>query len=191
MLYLLHGAGDNERGWSTIGRANVIMDNLLAEEKAVPMIIVMPDGHASRAEGVENPFEKDMITDIIPYVEKHYRVYTDSEHRALAGLSMGGFQTLDIGIKHLDMFDWLGLFSSAVRDTFEDTHGALLFGANDNLRLFWIAIGKTDFLYERNMQLLKLLKKRNVRYSYRESEGGHEWKNWRLYLYEFIPLLFK
>lgn len=190
VLYLLHGAGDNERGWSTIGRANVILDNLIAEKKAVPMIIVMPDGHAPRVEGVENPFGEDLIKDIIPFVEKYYRVKKASEFRAIAGLSMGGFQTLDVGVSHMDLFSWIGVFSGGVSETYEKTHGEFLDSANQKLELFWVAIGKADFLWERNERLLKLLKDKGVRHTSTASEGGHTWKNWRAYLHEFAQLLF-
>jgi enterochelin esterase-like enzyme len=191
VFYLLHGAGDNERGWSTIGRANVILDNLIAEEKAVPMIIVMPDGHAPMTEGEDNPFHKDLIEEVIPYVEANYRTKTGSENRALAGLSMGGFQTLDIGISRQDLFGWIGVFSAGIRDSYEKTHGPFLDTANKNLRLFWIGIGKTDFLGQSNENLLQLLKKKNVKHTFRLSEGGHTWKNWRHYLHEFLQMIFR
>jgi enterochelin esterase-like enzyme len=191
VFYLLHGGGDNERGWSTIGRANVILDNLIAEEKAVPMIIVMPDGHAPAAKGVDNPFQSDLIENIIPYVEAKYRIKTGSENRALAGLSMGGFQTLEIGISRQDLFGWIGVFSGGIRDSYEQTYGPFLDTANQKLRLFWIGIGKTDFLWERNENLLKLLEKRGVKHTFHLSEGGHTWKNWRHYLHEFLQLIFK
>jgi enterochelin esterase-like enzyme len=191
VLYLLHGAGDNERGWSTIGRAGVILDNLIAEKKAVPMIVVMPDGHAPQVEGIENAFHEDLINDIIPYVEANYRIKKDAGNRALAGLSMGGFQTLDIGISHQDIFNWIGVFSGGINDTYEQTHGTFLDSANTNLDLFWIGIGRTDFLWERNENLLKLLNEKKVKHTFRQSEGGHTWKNWRAYLHEFTQLLFK
>jgi enterochelin esterase-like enzyme len=191
VIYLLHGAGDNERGWSTIGRSNVILDNLIAEEKAVPMIIVMPDGHAPATEGLDNPFQKDLIEEIIPYIEAKYRAKTGSENRALAGLSMGGFQTLDIGIRRQDLFGWIGVFSGGIRDSYEQTHSAFLDTANKKLKLFWIGIGKTDFLWERNENLLKLLKKKGVEHTFHLSEGGHTWKNWRHYLFEFLQSIFK
>lgn len=191
VFYLLHGAGDNERGWSTIGRANVILDNLIAEGKAIPMIIVMPDGHAPATEGVDNPFHEDLVEEIIPYVEAKYRTKTGPENRALAGLSMGGFQTLDIGISHQDLFDWIGVFSAGIRDTYEQTHGPFLDSANEKLKLFWIGIGKTDFLGQSNENLLQLLERKNVKHTFRLSEGGHTWKNWRHYLHDFLPLIFK
>jgi enterochelin esterase family protein len=191
VFYLLHGAGDNERGWSTISRANAILDNLIAEKKAVPMIIVMPDGHAPRTEGEDNPFHKDLIEEVIPYVEAKYRTKTGPANRALAGLSMGGFQTLDIGISRQDLFGRIGVFSAGIRESYEQTHGPFLDTANKNLYLFWIGIGKTDFLMERNENLLQLLEKKNVKHTFRLSEGGHTWKNWRHYLHEFLQLIFK
>ncbi len=191
VFYLLHGMGDNERGWSTIGRANIILDNLIAEKKAVPMIIVMPDGHAPLTEGISNAFKEDLVNDIIPFVEANYRVKANAENRALAGLSMGGFQTLDIGISRQDLFGWIGVFSGGINDTYKDTHGAFLDSANKNLKLFWIGIGKTDFLFERNENLLNLLREKKVKHTFRLSEGGHTWKNWRHYLHEFAQLLFK
>jgi enterochelin esterase-like enzyme len=189
VLYLLHGAGDNERGWSTIGRANVILDNLIAEKNAVPMIVVMPDGHAPRVEGVENPFGEDLVKDIIPFVENSYRVRKGSRFRALSGLSMGGFQTLDIGIRHSDLFNWIGVFSAGINESYEKTHGEFLDSVNEKLELFWVAIGKTDFLWERNERLLKLLQAKGVRHTSVTSEGGHTWKNWRSYLHEFTQLI--
>lgn len=191
VLYLLHGAGDNERGWSTIGRANVILDNLIAEKKAVPMIVVMPDGHAPRVEGIENPFGEDLIKDIIPFIEYNYRIEKSSHFRALAGLSMGGFQTLDIGIRHSDFFNWIGVFSGGINESYEKTHGGFLGSANEKFELFWVAIGKIDFLWERNERLLKLLQAKGVRHTSVTSEGGHTWKNWRAYLHEFAQLLFR
>jgi enterochelin esterase-like enzyme len=191
VLYLLHGAGDNERGWTTIGRAGVILDNLIAGEKARPMIVVMPDGHAPQREGIENAFREDLLKDIIPYVEARYRIKPGPEGRALAGLSMGGFQTLDIGVARQDLFGWIGVFSGGIREGYEKTHGTFLDSANDHLRLFWIGIGKTDFLRERNENLLNLLRQKKVEHTFRLSEGGHTWKNWRAYLYEFAQLLFK
>jgi enterochelin esterase-like enzyme len=191
VFYLLHGAGDNERGWSTIGRANVILDNLIAAEKAVPMIIVMPDGHAPTTEGVDNPFHKDLVEEVIPYVESTYRTKKGPENRALAGLSMGGFQTLDIGISRQDLFGWIGVFSAGIRDSYEQTLGEFLDTANKKLRLFWIGIGKTDFLFERNENLLQLLREKDVEHTFRLSDGGHTWKNWRHYLHEFLQLIFR
>lgn len=201
VLYLLHGAGDTETGWIVEGRTNLIMDNLFAENKAVPMIIVMPLGHPFPAGMTRSAddrlkrltaFEQDLMGDIIPYVEEHYRVRSDSKNRALAGLSMGGGQTLYAGVKHLDKFAWLGVFSAGIfYESYEDTHGSYLDTANDRLELFWIGCGKDDFLMERNNAMLALLEKKKVKHVYVPSEGGHTWKNWRDYLHEFAQLLFR
>ena len=142
-------------------------------------------------EGVENSFGEDLVKDIIPFVEYNYRVRKGSPFRALAGLSMGGFQTLDIGIRHSDLFNWIGVFSGGINESYEKTHEEFLDLANEKLELFWVAIGKTDFLWERNERLLKLLQAEGVRHTSVTSEGGHTWKNWRSYLHEFVQLLFQ
>jgi len=200
VLYLLHGGGDTDAGWTEVGRANFILDNLLAEKKAKPMIIVMPDGHpikdpAQRSRSLE-VFSKDLIGDVLPLIEKKYRTAPGRENRALAGLSMGGMQTLEVGLSNVDKFSYLGVFSAGVRDPaeFEKAHGDVLSDAkktNQDLRLFWVAIGKTDFLYKNNQTLLASLDAHNVRHVYRESDGGHVWWNWRIYLSEFAPQLFR
>jgi len=195
VLYLLHGAGDDERGWSAVGRAHTILDNLIAEGKAVPMLVVTPWGYGdaplpSRGEVVP-AFERDLLENIIPFVEETYRVHTDSNNRAMAGLSMGGRETVTIGIKHLDMFDWLGVFSSGIRDDYEKTYGGYLDSANEKLSLFWLACGKRDFLFNSYQALLELLEAKEVKHVAVISEGGHTWQNWRSYLHEFAQLLFK
>jgi enterochelin esterase family protein len=137
VLYLLHGSGDEDDGWQIVGRANAIADNLIASGHAKPMLIVMPNGTYPRGEGHENDFETDLLQEIVPLVEKHYRVAAGAANRALAGLSMGGFQTLNVGVKHMDQFAWLGVFSAGVRDDYAASHGAFLDKANDQLSLFW------------------------------------------------------
>lgn len=195
VLYLLHGAGDDERGWSAVGRAHTILDNLIAEGKAVPMLVVMPWGYGNALltsrENVVPEFERDLLENIIPFVEKNYRAHTDSGSRAMAGLSMGGRETVTIGVKHLDVFDWLGVFSSGIRDDYEKTHGAYLDSANDKLKLFWLACGKRDFLFNSYETLVELLEAKNVKHVAVVSEGGHTWQNWRSYLHEFAQLLFQ
>ena len=208
VLYLLHGGGGTEVRWLQEGRANLILDNLIAEGKAVPMVVVMPLVHpfpvttstsigARRSIGERlkrlGAFDEDLVSDIIPYVEKHYRVERGSKKRALAGLSMGGGQTLHSGIKHLDTFDWLGVFSSGIRQElqYEETHGSYLDAANDELELFWIACGEDDFLIEWNNMMLALLERRGVGHTYVPSKGGHTYENWRAYLHEFPQLLFR
>ncbi|MBN1126889.1 MAG: hypothetical protein JXA82_17945 [Sedimentisphaerales bacterium] len=189
VLYLLHGSGDNEQGWTIVGRANFIADNLLAEGKAKPMLIVMPFGHVSNENGYS--FEKDLLDHVIPTVESNYRIAPGSENRALAGLSMGGFQTLDIGFSHPDKFAWLGVFSAGARGNFAQGHTAGLKQANERFRLLWIGIGKDDFLFESNENLLKILKENEVKHISRITEGNHSWRIWRKYLHEFLPLLFE
>lgn len=208
VLYLLHGGGGTEIRWLQEGRANLILDNLISEGKIVPMIVVMPLAHpfpvtASTSSGGRpsiderlkrlGAFDEDLVGDIIPYVEEHYRVKRESKNRALAGLSMGGGQTLHSGLKHLDTFAWLGVFSSGIRQElrFEETHGSFLKVANDKLKLFWIACGKDDFLVEWNNAMLALLEQTGVRHTYVPSEGGHTYENWRSYLHEFAQLLFR
>ena len=208
VLYLLHGGGGTDIRWLQEGRANVILDNLIAEGKIVPMIVVIPLVHpfpvtSSSRTGGRPPieerlrrlgaFDEDLVGDIIPYVERHYRVKRESMNRALAGLSMGGGQTLHSGLKHLDTFAWLGVFSSGIREElrFGETHGSFLEMANEKLKLFWIACGKEDFLIEWNNAMLALLEQTGVKHTYVSSEGGHTYENWRAYLHEFTQLLFR
>ena len=168
------------------------LDNLIAEQAAVPMIVVMPNGSYPRgAGGVANAFERDIMETIIPAVERNYRVDANAMNRAMAGLSMGAGHTLDIGVKHIDMFAWLGVFSNGVNDSYENTHGQYLDQANNRLRLFWLAIGKDDSLISRYNSLTALLDKKGVKYQSKISDGGHTWSNWRHYLSEMTPLLFK
>jgi enterochelin esterase family protein len=191
VLYLLHGSGDLDDGWMVIGRANLIADNLLAAGKAKSMLIVMPNGTYPHEAGHENDFETDLLQEIFPLVEKQYRVAGGAKNRALAGLSMGGFQTLDVGVKHMDQFAWLGVFSAGVRDNYAETHGQFLDKANEQLALFWTGIGEDDFLLPNEKKLEDLLNERHVKFSPHLSKGGHAWNNWRHYLHDFLPLLFQ
>ena len=196
VLYLLHGSGDAENGWTWVGRANLIADNLLAERKARPAIIVMPFGHvftASGAPGPSNAFAQDLLKDVIPLVERHYRVAANRENRAIAGLSMGGNQSLTIGLGHLEVFGWVGAFSSAVRDP-EKVLSAVLAdpdGANKKLRLLWIGCGRQDSLFQPNEKFVQVLKDRNINHLLHYTDGGHTWRLWRYYLAELMPLLFQ
>lgn len=203
VLYLLHGGGDDETGWVKKGAADVILDNLSADKKAVPMIVVMPNGRVVKpGEKPANPFAgfdafgKDLLEDVIPFVEKTYPVKADRDHRALAGLSMGGLQTLDIGLTHLDTFAAIGVFSSGWFPDrlvkFEKDNQALLKDPETNrkLTLFWIANGKPDIAYKNNQAMLELFDKYKLRYEYREGKGGHDWASWKNHLYAFAPLLF-
>ena len=201
VLYLLHGSGDTDREWTSYGRANLIADNLIADGKLKPLVIVMTDGHpadpnnpALRARNTEL-FAKDLLESVIPFVEKKYRIEARRERRALAGLSMGGAQTLATGLKALDRFSALGVFSMGLRgESFEDEHRAVLEDAaatNQRLRLFWIACGKDDFLWEPAVRLHETLEKRGIRHVWKPTAGAHTWVVWRRYLSEFLPLLFQ
>jgi len=203
VLYLLHGSGDTDAEWSTVGRAGMISDNLFMDGRLRPMIIVMPDGHAvksgdreARARNTEL-FEADLMGDIIPLVEKTYRVNPGRDSRAIAGLSMGGAQSLNISLRHLDKFAYIGVFSSGIfgsTEAFQKEHAAVLAkGAewNKQIRLFWVGIGKDDFLLEANKNMLDTLKQAGIQTDFRETPGGHTWKNWRVYLRDFLPRLFR
>jgi enterochelin esterase family protein len=205
VLYLLHGAGDNDQSWLMAGRANFIFDNLIASGKAKPMIVVMPAGHTPGAApvGVVSPpgpdaFARDLMTDVVPYVEGNYRTLPERENRAIAGLSMGGQQTLNIGLTSLDKFSHIGVFSSGWfgqdgAANFARNNQALLADPklDDRIRLFWFATGKDDFVLPSTKASLAMLDEHKVRYSFKQTEGGHAWPNWRAYLNEFAPLLFR
>ena len=219
VLYLLHGIGGDENAWSELGRAAQILDNLIAQGKAEPMLVVMTNGNISQeacpgetSEGfrvptmmlpktMEGSFET-AFPDVVKFVEKTYRVKKDKAHRAIAGLSMGGFHSLFISINNPDTFDYVGLFSAAVDQQQNTANGGfpnIYADRNqkiDNLfskhpKLFWIGIGKTDFLFKNNNDLRAYLDCKQHKYTYLETEGGHIWRNWRIYLSEFVPLLFK
>lgn len=214
VFYLLHGASDSDDSWSSVGRAGFIIDNLIAAKKARPMLVVMPAGHTSafRSGGPRlavDEFAQDFTTDIMPYIEKNYRVSTDRKSRALAGLSMGGGQTLNIGIPNLEKFGYLGVYSSGVfgitgsdragatnapiGPTFEEQHKAKLDDAKlkQGLKLFWFATGKDDFLVATSRATVEMFKKHGFNLVYKETEGAHTWINWREYLNEFAPQLFQ
>ena len=218
VLYLLHGIGGDENAWSELGRAAQILDNLIAQGKAEPMLVVMTNGNISQeacpgetSEGFKVPtmmLPKTMegsfetaFPDVVNFIEKTYRVKKDKAHRAIAGLSMGGFHSLFISINNPDTFDYVGLFSAAVDQQQNGQGGFPNIYADrnqkiDNLfskhpKLFWIGIGKTDFLIKNNNDLRAYLDSKSHPYTYLETEGGHIWRNWRIYLSEFGPLLFK
>ncbi len=218
VLYLLHGIGGDENAWSELGRAAQIMDNLIAQGKAEPMLVVMTNGNISQeacpgetSEGfrvptmmlpktMEGSFET-AFPDVVKFVEKTYRVKKDKAHRAIAGLSMGGCHSLFISINYPDLFDYVGLFSAAVDRQQNNQEGYPNIYADRNQKidrlfskhpkLFWMGIGKTDFLIQSNNDLRAYLDSKNHKYTYLETEGGHIWRNWRIYLSEFTPLLFK
>lgn len=209
IFYLLHGAFDSDDSWSSVGRAGFILDNLIAAGKAKPMVVVMPHGHTGPFRfgmPLSGEFEPEFVTDIMPQMEKRYRVHTDRRNRAIAGLSMGGAHTLNIGIPHLDKFAYLGVFSSGIfgiaggmggnqpqGPTFEETQRAVLDDAKlkQGLKLFWFATGKDDFLVQTSRATVEMFKKHQFDVVYKETEGAHTWDNWRAYLHEFVPQLFQ
>jgi enterochelin esterase-like enzyme len=204
VLYLLHGAGGNENNWITVGRANLILDNLIADAQAKPMVIVMPLARAEQSDNVgprktvadRNAFEKDLLGDIIPMIEKTYRVSNQPDQRALAGLSAGGAATLSIGLRHPEMFHWIVAMSSAigvlggnVEQQFSDVLAdpAKL---NKNLHLLWISCGTEDTLFASNQQFVKLLTGRGIKNHFRTEPGAHWFRVWRKDLHEVAPMLF-
>jgi len=208
IFYLLHGAFDSDDSWSSVGRAGFILDNLIAAGKAKPMVMVMPHGHTGPfrfGTAFNDEFEREFATDIMPQMEKRYRVHTDRPHRALAGLSMGGAQTLNIGIPSLEKFAYLGVYSSGIfgivggpggspsGPSFEEKYKDILDDAKlkDGLKLFWFATGKDDFLVETSRATVAMFKKHQFNVIYKETEGAHTWTNWREYLNEFAPMLFQ
>jgi len=181
-----------------VGRANVIVDNLLAKGKAKPLIIVMPYGHTPsappemRSIGRYEAFEKDLVQDVIGFVEKSYRVRVGQKDRAVAGLSMGGGQSLTVGLGNLKTFGWVGAFSSAIpKDEKLEELLAEPKSINDKLDLLWIGCGRKDFLFEANQKFLERLKAGSIEHVAHITDGAHEWRIWRRYLNEFVPLLFK
>jgi enterochelin esterase-like enzyme len=208
VLYLLHGNGEAQNGWVMNGRANIILDNLIADKKAQPMIVVMPQGHALQGANVgplvrlpgetdmfSKRFAPDLLQDVIPLVERSYRVYTDADHRAIAGLSMGGGQALLIGLINTHLFHYILGYSAAVGGPFMNAEAefkeALAKPGALNFRLLWVGCGKQDFLYQANRQFVDLLKNRGVNVLYHETEGSHVWSIWRRYLNETAPMLFQ
>ncbi|UUF13833.1 MULTISPECIES: alpha/beta hydrolase-fold protein [Flavobacterium] len=202
VLYLLHGGGEDQTGWASQGKANLILDNLIAENKAKPMLIVMLDGNVAGSAGFnENAlkaFENELKTEAIPFVESNFKAAKDPKNRALAGLSMGGLQTLYAGIKNSDMFSSIGVFSSGwwANNTalsepqyeFMKNNAATI---NSNIRELWISMGgKEDIAYENCKIMMKKFDEMGVKYKYSEYPGGHTWPVWRHDLFQFAPLLF-
>jgi enterochelin esterase family protein len=191
VLYLIHGGAETDNHWISFGKANFILDNLLAEGKIKPMIVVMPNGSIP-----DQVFTKDLLTDVIPYVESKYRVKTGKSNRALAGLSMGGLETLNTGIPNSQMFGYLGVLSSgwfpqdlAEKEKMVQKYAKEL---NENVKLFWISQGgKEDITWENCQNMLKVFDKYGIKYQYSEMPGGHSVYVWRYDLLHFAPLLFK
>lgn len=216
VLYLLHGAGGDENAWSELGRAIQILDNLIAQGKAEPMIVVMPNGNGAQEavpgeypnsmykpsfanpKTMEGSFEK-AFPDLMKYVESHYRTINDKNHRAIAGLSMGGFHSLYISANNPDLFGYVGLFSAAINRQakgentyiYENLEAKLAKQFSNAPKLYFIGIGNTDFLFQDNVKYRELLDANGYKYEYMETDGGHEWRNWRKYLNHFVPELFK
>jgi len=203
VLYILHGGGEDQRGWAIQGKTDLIIDNLISQKKAVPMIVVMVDGNlplngfGGETLGV---FEKELKQSVIPFVEQNYRVKTDANSRALAGLSMGGIQTLYTGVKNTDLFSYLGVFSSGwiqpMQKDIADSQYAFMENnldkINSNLKLFWISQGgKEDIAWKNCQTMILKFDEMKIKYAYSEYPGGHSWPVWRNNLYNFAQLLFK
>jgi enterochelin esterase family protein len=204
VFYLLHGAFDSDDSWSTVGRAGFILDNLIARGSARPMIVVMPDGHTARFNGGGAAalnmaeFVREFTADIKPHVEANYRIQRGRANTAIAGLSMGGAQTLDIAIGDLASYAYVGVFSSGVfgiadNSDWENAHRAQLdaAAAKRGLSLVWFSTGKDDFLLDTTKATVAMLEKHGFDVVYEESSGGHTWINWREYLSKFTPQLFR
>jgi len=215
VLYLLHGMGGDEEAWIALGRTAQIFDNLIAQGKAKPMIVVMPNGNVDHeaapgesSMGMIKPTMQlpktmegsmeESFPDIVNFVDKNYRTVKTKSGRAIAGLSMGGFHSLHISKQYPDMFNYVGLFSAAIMPNekvkspiYDNMEAKLKIQFSKNPALYWIAIGNTDFLYKANEDYRKLLDEKGYKYTYFESEEGHIWKNWRIYLAAFSQMLFK
>ena len=215
VLYLLHGTGGDETVWLEQGHAAQVFDNLIANGQAEPMIVVMPNGHTDTAaapgmgsdnneqptfahkQWMEGTFETS-FNDIINWVDSHYRTRPVKRYRAIAGLSMGGYHSLYISANQPEDFAYVGLFSAAIgrmdkgkSKIYDDLESKLITQFKQHPRLYWMGIGKDDFLYKDNAEFRQLLDKNRLRYTYHESGAGHEWANWRDYLVIFTQLLFK
>ena len=211
VLYLLHGMGGDEDAWTATGRVAEIMDNLIAAGKAESMIVVMTNGCTKHVaapgyshEGMWRPYMSGsmdgsfeaMFPSIVKWVDSHYRTKAKKAYRAIAGLSMGGFHSMQISKEYPTMFDYVGLYSAAIFRgkegiaTYEKLEEKLDRQFREGVKLYWIGIGEDDFLYDENVRYRELLDSKGYPYTYRESEGGHIWRNWRIYLGEYAQLLF-
>jgi len=207
VLYLLHGFSDDASGWTAVGHANVILDNLIAQGKAKPMIVVMPLGygtmemiqlgwgawgHTDVRDKNFSKFRENMLTEVMPKAESEYRVTKDRGSRAITGLSMGGSESLLTGLNNLDKFSWIGAFSSGgIPDEFDKDFPGLDVKANQQIRLLWIACGTEDRLITVNRSLREWLKSKGVQHTDIETPGMHTWMVWRRNLAEFAGLLFR
>jgi enterochelin esterase family protein len=203
VLYLVHGAGDSDDSWTSVGRANYILDNLIAGGKAKPMIIVMPAGHTPPREGADmltnTDFGDDLIKDLMPFVEGHFRTINTADARAMAGLSMGGAHTINFGLPHPELFHAIGIFSMGLGmnddlkqvETYRERNAAALKRAATDIKFVYYGMGKDDFLYGTVKPTRALLDQYGIKTIYNESTGGHTWINWRRYFYDFAPRLFR
>ena len=199
VLYLVHGAGDSDDSWTSVGRANNILDNLIAAGKAKPMIVVMPNGHtpdrpnASPADMLQNPdFRDDFLKVVIPYIDSHYRTIADADHRGMAGLSMGGAHTIQNGLPHPELFHYIGIFSiMGGGEAYEKANDAALHQAATAMKLVYYAYGTQDPVVRNSGQLKGTLAKYGIKLTLHETGGGHTWINWREYLNDFAPRLFQ
>jgi len=209
VLYLLHGAGSTETSWTERGKAHVILDNLIADGKLKPMVVVMPFGFAvqraagARGDGAENKmqregFTRDFLEDVIPMIDSKYRVYADRTHRAIAGLSLGGAQSLAIGLSHLELFSRVAGFSSAMGAANNPATGGVDFETvladsariNGQLKLLWVGCGTEDTLFDSNRDFSQQLSKHKVEHVFRVTGGAHTYAVWQRYLNEVAPMLF-
>ena len=215
VLYVLHGIGGDEDAWVTQGRATQILDNLIARGEAKPMIVVFTNGNISQEaaplenstdytrptmqlpQTMEGTFETS-FPEVVKFIDSHYRTIAKKESRAICGLSMGGFHTLYISLNNPDMFGYSGMFSAAigvndpgVSPIYQDFDRKLATYFSKKPKLLWIGIGKTDFLIQSNNEFRAKLDGNKYPYTYMETEGGHIWRNWRIYLSEFVPLIFR
>ncbi len=215
VLYVLHGIGGDENAWLELGRASQILDNLIAQGKAKPMIVVFTNGNISQeaapgenSTGYTRPttqlpktmdgtFEAS-FPEIVKFVDANYRTIAKKQGRAICGLSMGGFHTLYISLNYPDMFNYSGMFSAAIgvseqqmTPLYDNFDAKLATYFSKKPALLWIGCGNTDFLYKANIDFMAKMKEAGYPFEYMETEGGHIWRNWRIYLSEFVPLLFK
>ncbi|MCW8849507.1 MAG: alpha/beta hydrolase-fold protein, partial [Melioribacteraceae bacterium] len=204
VLYLLHGTTDTEETWSKVGRANIILDNLINQNKAEPMIIVMPYGRAypviSKSSGSLREwanlqeFKKDFLNNLMPYVEQNYRIKKEKDFRAIAGFSGGGGTSLYFGLNNPDLFSWVCGFAPGMKLDEVERNNAVAFKnpelTNKRLKLFWLGVGKEDFLYNIVSEYTKILDQKNIKYEKFISDGGHTWMNCKLYLSNVLQKLF-
>ena len=203
VLYLVHGSGDSDNSWVGVGHANYILDNLIAAGKAKPMIVVMPFGHTPNQPNGSDPvyvnadFGDDLFKELIPFIDANFRVLGDADHRAMAGLSMGGAYTLQFGLTPPDMFHYIGIFSIGLRNDaalaqYEARNAEVLRRSARDMRLVRYYVGKEDpLVYTSVAPTVALLRKYDLKIDLTESGGGHTWINWRRYLLDFAPYLFR